>query len=205
MGFGQYVLSEGGMGNLVRNIVAVLVSIVSVGVGQEPIDTAKYIKETEREFILQLNQYRRTLKVDTLKTEDSLHFLCFLNNERLSKEDKILYKSFKDNKEFREIAHRGFGNRLECYYDSLVEIPILFRNTFYSEIVSYSGTDSLILQTPKKLAKQMLDGWIGSHDHNEILIDRDYETVNTTLKFIINKNNHFRFIATSVFKTKRRP
>lgn len=188
-----------------RNLILAFLLIVSVGFSQESIDTVQYIKETEREFVLQLNQYRKSLSVDTVQTEDSLHFLCFLNNERLSKEDKILYRSYKDNKEFREIAHRGFGNRLECHYDSLVEIPIMFRNVFYSEIVSYSGTDSLILQTPKKLAKQMLDGWIGSHDHNEILIDKDYETVNVTLKFITNKNNHFRFIATSVFKTKKDP
>lgn len=187
--------------------IIVMLSLTSIAFSQESIDTVKYIKETEREFILQLNQYRRSLNIDTLKTEDSLHFLCFLNNERLSKEDKVIYNSFVDNKEAREFMHRGFKERFSCYYLDSVTLskPGYFCPIAFSEICIHGWFKPLVTQSPKKTAKIMLELWIGSHDHNQILIDNDYETVNIGLKFFTDNYGRFTYVTTSVFKTKKDP
>ncbi len=115
----------------------------------------------------QYEEYRVLKNMNFVEYTKEYDSLCIWNNERLSSNEKILKRTYLDNKEFREIAHDSLEQRIDKYKE--------YRNISYVqtyiELVVFIYPDSSKKQTYSSLAFEGMWLWYKSKDHNEGLLD----------------------------------
>lgn len=198
-----------------RNLIAIVVvalCFVSVGFGQAPkkveekIDTARFIQILESEFNFQVNEYRRSLGLDTIPTNTELKMLCEKNNERLSR-----YQSFFEptsNKEYRKYAHDSLQDRINAYYFPTKKhfqeiLHTKFDNGRISYVNEIVASDRKVdvtndISKIKKLAYGYVMRFSYSKDHNEVLVSPLCFTLYTKFS-VVEVGGVFRLVVTSCF------
>lgn len=177
------------------SVVVLSLCFISVGFGQDSIDTIKYIQTLESEFNLQVNIYRKSKGLDSLPTNTELKLFCEKNNERLSRIPKFF--DCVNKAEYVKMAHDSLDERIDKDYNP--PRPFKYKPHYVNEIV-HSRKIELTNDSNavKKLAFMIMKGFSYSTSHYEVLVSPKCFTIYTSFK-IVPIYGRLEILVTSAF------